>query len=83
MNKKTKQEKIEILTFEPSESPPDNTKTNKKEAQNEKIEEPFEKKQENQIKLQTIENVDVFIEITEKLFNAQPGTMAFVRALIR
>lgn len=28
-------------------------------------------------------DVDVFIEITEKLFNAQPGTMAFVRALIR
>ena len=30
MNKKTKEEKIEILTFEPSESPPDNTKINKK-----------------------------------------------------
>ena len=56
MNKKTKQEKIEILTFEPSESPPDNTKTNKKEAQNEKIEEPFEKKQENQIDKQVKEN---------------------------
>ena len=56
MNKKTKQEKKEILTFEPSESPPDNTKINKKEAQNEKIEEPFEKKQENQIDKQVKEN---------------------------